>query len=69
MGVIPTNPTRSGENGGSELRSIWQRIAQSLDQLVVNRSRQAVPAIALRRSKYEFSRCRRLLHGSTDIRT
>ena len=69
MGVFPTDPESSAANGVGQPQTFWQRIAQSLDQLVVNRSRHAVPAIALRRSKYEFARCRRLLHGSTQTRT
>jgi hypothetical protein len=68
MGVVPTNPARSAANDGSEPQTFWQRIVQSLDQLVINRSRQAVPAIALRRSKYEFARCRHLLYDTTHAR-
>jgi hypothetical protein len=39
---------------------IWQTLARTLDELVVNRARRTVPEIVLRRSKQDIDRCRRL---------
>jgi hypothetical protein len=43
-------------------KTFWQRFAQALDAYFAYRSRQAVPVIALRRSKREIDRCRQLMH-------
>jgi hypothetical protein len=45
----------------------WQRFAQALDACFVDRSRRAVPAAALRRSKLDIDRCRRLMPKSSAI--
>lgn len=63
MGVVPTDPAPSAANRGGQPQTFWQRIAQSLDRLAVDRSQRTVSPAALRRSKYEFERCRRMLHG------
>jgi len=68
MSATPDNPVRNAANGEGHPQTFWQRLAQSLDRLVVNRSRQAVPAVALRRSKYELRRCRRMLNDSVQTR-
>ena len=44
----------------------WQRLAQALDEHFAERSKRAVPAIILRRSRRELARCRRLVHRSGD---
>jgi hypothetical protein len=61
MGVIANNPARSAANGAAEPQTFWQRISRALDRFVVCRSQRAVPAVALRRSKHDLDRCRRLL--------
>jgi hypothetical protein len=40
----------------------WQRFARALDAYLADRTKQAVPEIALRRAKHEIARCRRLMH-------
>jgi hypothetical protein len=45
---------------------LWQRLAQTLDEHFAERSKRAVPAIILRRSRRELARCRRLVHRSGD---
>jgi hypothetical protein len=42
--------------------NFWQRLAEALDAYFVNRTKRAVPEAALRRSKHEVARCRRLMH-------
>lgn len=65
MGVIATDPASSAANRAGEPQTFWQRISQALDRFVVCRSQRVVPAVALRRSKYDLDRCRRLmLQGS-----
>jgi hypothetical protein len=50
---VPHTATRDG---------FWQKLAQALDAYFVDRSRRAVPATTLRRSKHDIDRCRRLMH-------
>ena len=64
---MSADPTDSKDSLAKPARgpwTFWQRIAQSLDRFVVSRSQRAVPAVALRRSKYVHDRCRRMLHGA-----
>jgi len=42
-------------------RTFWKKVTQLLDQLVVNRSARAIPAVVLRRSKLDYDRCLRLM--------
>ena len=39
----------------------WRWLAQTLDQHFAARSKRAVPAAILRRSKHDIDRCRRLM--------
>ncbi len=39
----------------------WHRLAQTLDEHFAARSKRAVPAATLRRSKHDIDRCRRLM--------
>ncbi len=41
---------------------LWRRLAQALDRHFADRSKRAVPAVTLRRSRYDIERCRRLMH-------
>jgi hypothetical protein len=43
---------------------LWQRLARALDAYFVDRSRRAMPAATLRRSKHKIDRCRRLMRKS-----
>jgi hypothetical protein len=43
-------------------KGYWHRLAQALDQRFADRSKRAVPATTLRRSKHDIDRCRRLMH-------
>ncbi len=42
--------------------SFWHRLALALDEHFADRSKRAVPATTLRRSRHDIDRCRRLLH-------
>jgi hypothetical protein len=64
MGVVPIDPARTAAKTKAEPLTFWQRIAQLLDRCMVNRSYRGIPTTALRRSKYDLNRCRRMLHGA-----
>jgi hypothetical protein len=55
MSVVPVDELPGGAG-------FWPRLAQALDTYLVGRSRRVVPAAALRRSKHDINRCRRLMH-------
>lgn len=58
MSVIPV--VGAARSGG-----VRQKLAQTLDKYLADRSRRAVPESALRRCKREADRCRRLLIDSS----
>jgi len=65
MNVSLTDPKDTAVSDLSNPSTFWKKVARILDQLVVNRSRDAVPRLLLRRSKHDYDRCRRLIrHGS-----
>jgi len=45
----------------------WQRIAQTFDSYLAERTKRTVPEITLRRSKREIDRCRRLMHRNAMV--
>lgn len=69
MSVTPADQSPSVKTGAAQPVGFWQRLAQALDAYVVKRSKRAVPAITLRRSRHELARCRRLVHrpGTTGL--
>lgn len=64
MRVIPVEEPAGAVNRAANPRRFWQRLACALDAYFVDRSRRAVSAAMLRRSKHEADRCRRLMHKS-----
>jgi hypothetical protein len=64
MRVISKDPIRGAANANAEPQTFWRRVAQLLDKCVVNRSYRGIPTSALRRSKYDLDRCRRMLHNA-----
>jgi hypothetical protein len=67
MSVIPSDVERTDGDAGWGLQRPWQEIARALDRLVVKGSQRAVSHIALRRSKYDFNRCRRLMLQASTV--
>ena len=45
----------------------WQTSARALDASLANRSKRAMPVDALRRSRRDIERCRRLLRTSVRV--
>lgn len=76
MRVIPADKPPGVARGQARSRSFWQRLAQTLDDYLVERTKRAVPDAAFRRSRHEIDRCRRLMlkgapapaHGLTHAR-
>jgi hypothetical protein len=54
MSVVSADQLPSASTLAQPLR-FWQRLAQALDEHFAERSKGAVPAIILRRSRREFS--------------
>ena len=67
MSVIPNDKPPGAATGATKREGFWPRLAQALDAYLVDRSRRAVPATMLRRSKHDIARCRRLMHRSSAI--
>jgi hypothetical protein len=67
MSIIGTNAASGAANAAVGLQAFWQKVASALDRLVINRSRRAVPAIALRQSGHDFGRCRRLMRRGASL--
>jgi len=63
MSVVSADQLPTANTVAQPLR-FWQRLAQALDEHFAERSKRAVPAIILRRSRRELARCRRLVHRS-----
>ena len=61
MSVIPTDVGRTKGDAVWQFRPSWQKIAEALDRLVVDRSCRAIPATALRRAEHDRDRRRRLM--------
>jgi hypothetical protein len=64
MSVVPADEPPSASTVAAQPLGFWQRLAQALDEHFAERSKRAVPAITLRRSRRELARCRRLVHRS-----
>jgi hypothetical protein len=51
----------SARIGPAQRPGFWRRLTQALDAYLAERTRRAVPAGTLRRSRRELARCRRLI--------
>jgi hypothetical protein len=57
MSVIPVG----------EPASFWHRFAHALDAYLANRTKRVMSENALRRSRHEVARCRRLMHKHAPV--
>jgi hypothetical protein len=62
MSVFAADDVPHSLAGGAKPR-LWPRLARALDASLANRSKRAIPVDALRRSRRDIERCRRLLRG------
>ena len=67
MSLLRINEPPNAAAGASTREGFWQRLGQALDAYLADRSRRAVPATVLRRSKHDIARCRRLMHQGSEI--
>jgi hypothetical protein len=67
MSVLPIDEPPDAPAGAPRREGFWERLGQALDAYLVDRSRRAVPATVLRRSKHDIARCRRLMHRGSEI--
>jgi hypothetical protein len=61
MSVIPVEEPPGAASCKATSLGFWQSLARALDEFFAYRTRRAVPEVALRRSKHEVERCRRLM--------
>jgi len=61
MRVIPVDQSPGAVHDAAWPWSFWQRLAQTLDNYLVERTKRVVPDVAFRRSRHEVDRCRRLM--------
>jgi hypothetical protein len=66
MNVIPVDEPPST---AAKPKGFWQRLMTALDQHCVEQSKQAVPAVTLRRARREIDRCRRLMRETAAVPT
>jgi len=67
MSVLPAAEKPGAVAGATKPKGFWQRFAEALDAYLADRSRRVVPAVALRRSKHDIDRCRRLMHRTAAV--
>jgi hypothetical protein len=67
MSVLPIDEPPGAAAGAPRREGFWHRLGQALDAYLADRSRRAVPATILRRSKHDIARCRRLMHRGSAI--
>jgi hypothetical protein len=61
MRVIPVDKPPGAAGHLAKPRGFWQRLAQTLDDYLAERTKRAVPDATFRRSRHEIDRCRRLM--------
>jgi hypothetical protein len=66
MSVVAADELRHAFEGVLK-RGFWLRLARALDASLANRSKRAIPTDALRRSRRDIERCRRLLRRDVRV--
>ena len=67
MSVTPVDEPLGVTSTTTKPKGFCQRLMASLDRHFVERSKQAVPAVTLRRTKHEIDRCRRLMRETAAV--
>jgi len=67
MSVIPAHELGGAGNAAPKPESFWQRLSRAIDAYLADRTKKAIPAITLRRSRQEIARCRRLMHSRVAV--
>ena len=63
MSVIPADESGGAGNAAPKPKSFRQRLSRAVDAYLADRTKKAISAIALRRSRHEIMRCRRLMRS------
>jgi hypothetical protein len=63
MRATPTLSEAAAAKAEARPMRFWQRLAQTFDDYLAERTKRAIPEFTLRRSKREIDRCRRLMHA------
>jgi hypothetical protein len=66
MSVLAADEVPHSFEGGMK-PGFWRRLARALDASFANRSKRAMPIDALRRSRRDIERCRRLLRRDVRV--
>ena len=67
MSVIPAHELGGAANAAPTPESVWQRLSRAIDAYLAERTKKAIPAITLRRSRHEIARCRRLMRSRVAV--
>ena len=62
MHATSVNEPPSRASKAAKPAGFWRSLAEMLDAYLADRTKRAVPEVALRRSRIEVARCRRLMH-------
>ena len=67
MSVIPAHELGGAANAAPKPESFWQGLSRAIDAYLAERTKKAIPAITLRRSRHEIARCRRLMRSRVAV--
>ena len=63
MSVIPAHELGGAADAAPKPESFWQGLSRAIDAYLAERTKKAILAITLRRSRHEIARCRRLMRS------
>ena len=67
MSVIPAHELGGAVDAAPKPESFWQKLSRAIDAYLAERTKKAIPAITLRRSRHEIERCRRLMRSRVAV--
>ena len=67
MCVIPAHELGGAADAAPKSESFWQGLSRAIDAYLAERTKKAIPAITLRRSRHEIARCRRLMRSRVAV--
>ena len=67
MCVTPAHELGGAADAAPKPESFWQGLSRAIDAYLAERTKKAIPAITLRRSRHEIARCRRLMRSRVAV--
>ena len=67
MCVIPAHELGGAADAAPKPESFWQGLSRAIDAYLAERTKKAIPAITLRRSRHEIAQCRRLARSRVAV--